>query len=129
MSLKVTVGLGDLTDSSLDFGTTNYYSLQSWANLKLLYIIYIMVSNMVLLNIMIAMVSRTYENMADSEGVSWRQWRYNNIMFVMRLPQRIRTVVEYLGSTNSVHSHVKSMAVSDEFTMLVLFVNDMEQHK
>lgn len=84
---------------------------------------------MVLLNIMIAMVSRTYENMADSEGVSWRQWRYNNIMFVMRLPQRIRTVVEYLGSTNSVHSHVKSMAVSDEFTMLVLFVNDMEQHK
>lgn len=65
----MTVGLGDLIDSSLDFGTANYYRLRPWAGLKLIYIVYIIFSNIVLLNIMIAMVQRTYENMANYEEV------------------------------------------------------------
>ena len=123
-ALKVTVGLGDLVDSSLDFGTTNYYAKNSWAGLKLVYILYIIISNIVLLNILIAMVSRTFEQMADKESVTWREWRYNNIMFVMRLPKRIRQLVENLGNTESIRSHIKSIKVSDTFTMLILFVND-----
>jgi hypothetical protein len=58
VALKVTVGLGDLIDSGLDFDA-NYYAFKSWAGLKFMYVLYIIVSNIVLLNIMIAMVSCT----------------------------------------------------------------------
>lgn len=125
---QVTVGLGDLVDSGLDFGSAHYYSFPGWVNIKLVYIIYINFSNIVLLNIVIAMVTRTYETMVRREVVTWHEWRYNNIMFVMRLPQRIRAIIEYIGSTDSMRARIKTMPVGDEFTMLVLLVNDTDHY-
>jgi hypothetical protein len=92
--IKISVGIGDVLDSDLDFNDTNYQTRSGWAGLKVLYIVFILIGNVILLNILIAMMSHRYEDIVSQETITWR---YDYVSYIMKLPPFVRKVIERLG--------------------------------
>jgi hypothetical protein len=98
--IKISVGIGDVLDSDLDFNDTNYQTRSGWAGLKVLYIVFILIGNVILLNILIAMMSHRYEDIVSRETITWR---YDYVSYIMKLPPFVRKVIERLGDGRKYH--------------------------
>lgn len=116
IALKTMFGIADILDPKNDEMPSNY----SEAIIKITYICFLIIYNIILLNVLIAMMMQTYKGAYRAEN---KLWHYEVFTEVQQFLWPVRFFIEYVGETKARPSSVGQKTVG-EFTMLTLTVKD-----